>query len=51
MAAVHNVTVEKLKSRYWREAVFISETQPDQVSKHKITVECETIIQLQWSAI
>jgi hypothetical protein len=41
MAAVRNVTVEKLKIRYCIVTVFISKLQPDQVLKHKISVECE----------
>jgi len=40
MAAVHNVTVEKLKSRYCIVAVFISKSQPYQILKYKITVDC-----------
>jgi hypothetical protein len=40
MAAFYNVTIEKLKRKYYTVAVFFK-SQPDQVLKRKITMESE----------
>jgi hypothetical protein len=40
VAAVHNVTVDKLKRKYCIVSVFISKLQPDQVLKLNISVVC-----------
>jgi hypothetical protein len=47
MAAARNVTVEKLRRKYYVVAVLVSKSQPNQALKHKISVECG--FRLKWN--